>query len=230
LEYDPAVDEIYEVATPDKEADGTKSKEKKFLVGTAEPSLLAYYSGEVLQETQLPMKLCGYSQCYRSEIGSYGKDVKGIFRVHEIMKIEQVVICKNDLNESLEWLEKLAANAEDILQGLNLPYRVMQLCTGEMGQPQYKKYDIETWMPSRNGYGETMSDSVMLEFQSRRAKIRYRTKNGELKYVHMLNNTALASPRILIAIFENYQKADGSIAIPEALQKYVGKKVIKKYV
>src|SRR3989338_2160072 len=213
-----------------KTFDDEKESDTRYLIGTAAVPPASYHSGEVLNEKDLPICYAGFSTGYRREIGSYGKDVKGIFRVHEIMKIEQVVICKNDLKESLSWLEKLAENAEDILQGLNLPYRVMQLCTGEMGQPQYKKYDIETWMPSRNGYGETMSDSVMLEFQSRRAKIRYRTKNGELKYVHMLNNTALASPRILIAIFENYQKADGSIAIPEALQKYVGKKVIKKYV
>lgn len=213
-----------------KTFDDEKESDTRYLIGTAEVPLVSYHGGEVFNEKDLPICYAGFSTGYRREIGSYGKDVKGIFRVHEIMKIEQVVICKNDLNESLEWLEKLAANAEDILQGLNLPYRVMQLCTGEMGQPQYKKYDIETWMPSRNGYGETMSDSVMLDFQSRRAKIRYRTRAGELKYVHMLNNTALASPRILIAIWENYQQADGSIAVPEVLQKYVGKKVIKKYV
>jgi len=213
-----------------KTFDDEKETDVRYLAGTAEVPLVSYHSGEILNEKDLPKLYAGFSPCFRREIGTYGKDAKGLYRIHEFLKIEQVVLCKNDLAESLDWLEKLADNAEAILQGLKLPYRIMQLSTGEMGQPQYKKYDIETWMPSRNGYGETMSDSVMLEFQSRRAKIRYRTKNGELKYVHMLNNTALASPRILIAIFENYQKADGSIAIPEALQKYVGKKVIKKYV
>jgi seryl-tRNA synthetase len=210
-----------------KTYDDEKEKDIRYLAGTAEVPLVSYHSGEVLNEKDLPICYAGFSPCFRREIGTYGKDAKGLYRIHEFLKIEQVVICKNDLQESLNWLEKLAENAEIILQGLKLPYRVVQLSTGEMGQPQYKKYDIETWMPSRNDYGETMSDSAMLEFQSRRANLRYRTKTGEVKFVHMLNNTALASPRILIAIWENYQQADGSILIPEVLQKYVGKKIIK---
>ncbi len=210
-----------------KTFDDEAEKDVRFLAGTAEVPLVSFHAGEVLQEKNLPILYAGFSPCYRREIGSYGKDTKGIYRVHEFMKIEQVVICKNDEAESLDWLEKLSGYAEEMLQELELPYRKMLMCTGDMGEPQIKKYDIETWMPSRNSYGETMSDSFMGEFQSRRANIRYKTKKGEIKFVHMLNNTALASSRILIAIFENYQQKDGSIKVPEVLQQYVSKTVIK---
>jgi len=209
-----------------KTFDDEAEEDVRYLSGTAEVPLVSYHSGETLNEKDLPILYAGFSPNYRREIGSYGKDTKGIYRVHEIMKIEQVVICKNDMKESLEWLEKLAGYAEEMLKELKLPYRVMMMSTGDMGEPQIKKYDIETWMPSRKNYGEVMSDSLMGEFQARRAQIKYRTKKGEIKYVHMLNNTALASPRLLIAIWENYQKKDGSVKIPEVLQKYVGKKVI----
>ena len=211
-----------------KTFDDEAETDVRFLSGTAEVPLVSYHAGETLNEKDLPLLYAGFSSNYRREIGSYGKDTKGVYRVHEIMKIEQVVICKNDMKESLEWLEKLAGYAEEMLKELKLPYRVMMMCTGDMGEPQIKKYDIETWMPSRKSYGETMSDSVMGEFQSRRAGIRYKTKKGEVKFVHMLNNTALASPRILIAIMENYQTKDGSIRVPKVLQKYVGGKIILK--
>lgn len=213
--------DIYKTFNDEKEEDA------RYLAGTAEVPLVSYHSDEILNEKDLPILYAGFSSCYRREIGSYGKDTKGIYRIHEFMKIEQVVLCKNDMKESLEWLEKLADYAEEMLKELKLPYRVMMMCTGDMGEAQIKKYDIETWMPSRKGYGETMSDSLMGESQSRRANIKYRTKDGKTKYVHMLNNTALAGPRILIAIWENYQQKDGSIKVPEVLQKYVGKKVIK---
>ena len=209
-----------------KTFDDEAEQDVRYLSGTAEVPLVSYHAGEVLNEKDLPLLYAGFSPNYRREIGSYGKDTKGIYRVHEIMKIEQVVLCKNDEKESLEWLEKLSGFAEEMLKELKLPYRVMMMCTGDMGEPQIKKYDIETFMPSRKNYGETMSDSFMGEFQSRRAKIRYKTKKGEVKFVHMLNNTALASPRILIAIMENYQTKDGSIKVPKVLQKYLGKKVI----
>ena len=211
-----------------KTFDDEAETDVRFLSGTAEVPLVSYHAGETLNEKDLPLLYAGFSSNYRREIGSYGKDTKGVYRVHEIMKIEQVVICKNDMKESLEWLEKLAGYAEEMLKELKLPYRVMMMCTGDMGEPQIKKYDIETWMPSRKSYGETMSDSVMGEFQSRRAGIRYKTKKGKVKFVHMLNNTALASPRILIAIMENYQTKDGSIRVPKVLQKYVGGKIILK--
>jgi seryl-tRNA synthetase len=199
-----------------------------FLAGTAEVPLVSYHAGEVLNEKDLPLKYAGFSPCYRKEIGNYGKDTTGIFRVHEFMKIEQVILCANDLSESIKWHEQLANYAEDILQDFGLHYKVLLMCTGDMGEPQMKKYDIETWMPGRNEYGETMSDSIMGDFQSRRANIRYRAKDGTMKYVHMLNNTAIASTRMMIALWENYQQPDGSIKVPEVLVPYVGFDIIKR--
>jgi seryl-tRNA synthetase len=193
-----------------------------YLAGTAEVPLVSYHAGETLNEFDLPLLYAGFSPCYRREVGSYGKDTRGIYRVHEFMKIEQVILCKADMDESLSWHEKLASYAEEMLKELGLHYQVILMCTGDMGEPQVKKYDIETWMPSREGYGETMSDSIMGDFQARRANIRYRTKNGDIKFVHMLNNTALASTRMLIALWENYQQADGSIKIPPVLVPYLG--------
>lgn len=201
-------------------------KDEVFLAGTAEVPLCAYHADETFNESDLPKKYAGYSACFRREAGSYGKDTKGIYRLHQFNKIEQVIFCKNDINESLKWHDWLLNNSEEILKDLKLPYRVMLMCTGDMGEPQIKKYDIETWMPSRNSYGETQSDSIMGEFQARRLNIRYRTKDGQSKFVHMLNNTAIASPRILIPILENYQQKDGSVIIPEVLREYVGKEII----
>jgi seryl-tRNA synthetase len=206
---------------------GEKEEDVRWLAGTAEVPLVSYHAGEIFNEKDLPLLYCGFSPCFRREIGNYGKDTRGTYRIHEFLKVEQVVLCRNDWKESEKWHEALLKNSEEILQELNLPYRVMLMCTGDMGEPQAKKYDIETWMPGRGEYGETMSDSIMTDFQSRRANIKYRTKNGELKYVHMLNNTAVASPRILIAILENYQTREGWVRVPEVLQKYVGKEIIK---
>lgn len=220
-EYNPEVDEIYQVATSDKEIDGKTSKDKKFLVGTAEPSLLAYYAGEVLKEEDLPIKLCGYSQCYRSEIGSYGKDTKGLYRVHEFMKVEQVVFSKADIAESDKLQQEMMAISKEMHEELGLPYRQLQICTGDMGVGKYKMFDIEAWLPSRKNYGETGSASNFLDWQSRRLDVKYIDKKGEKKYVYMLNNTALPSPRIFMALLENYQKKDGSVKIPEVLQKYM---------
>ncbi len=210
-----------------KTFDDNEEKDERYLAGTAEIPLVSFHMDEILREKDLPLKYAGHSQCYRREIGSYGKDTTGMYRVHEFTKIEQVILCKNDWKESEKWHEALRSYSEEMLQELELPYRVLLMCTGDMGEPQVKKYDIETWMPSRKNYGETMSDSIMGEFQSRRANIRYQTSNGEIKYVHMLNNTALASPRILIALLENHQQEDGSIKIPKVLQTYIGKKFIK---
>ncbi|MCX8008691.1 MAG: serine--tRNA ligase [Patescibacteria group bacterium] len=199
----------------------------QYLAGTAEVPVTAYFANEILQEEDLPQKFVAFSPCFRREAGSYGKDTKGLYRLHQFNKIEQVIISKNDMNTSIALHEELLSNAEEILQDLRLPYRVLLMCTGDMGEPQVKKYDIETWMPGRNAYGETMSNSIMGEFQSRRLRIRYRTKEGKLQYAHTLNNTAIASPRILIPILENYQQKDGSIRIPDVLQSYVGKKEIR---
>lgn len=228
LDYNPEVDEIYQIATSDKEASGAASKEKKFLVGTAEPSLLAYYANEVLSEKDLPIRMCGFSQCYRSEIGSYGKDTKGMYRVHEFMKVEQVVLAKDSITESDKLQKEMVNISEELHKELGLPYRKLQICTGDMGTGKYKMFDLEAWMPGLNRWGETGSASNFLDWQSRRLNVKYVDKNGEKKFVYMLNNTALATPRTFIAILENYQQSDGSVLVPKILQKYVGKKVIKQ--
>jgi seryl-tRNA synthetase len=207
-------------------ADETDPKNDYFLAGTAEVPLVSMYAGETLKEKDLPIKMVGYSPCYRREIGSYGKDTKGFYRVHEFTKIEQVVICKNDLEESIKWHEKMLEFSEEILQELGLHYQVLLMCTGDMGEPQAKKYDLEAWMPGRDGYGEVGSDSIMTDFQARRANIKYVDNKGNTKYVHMLNNTVVPSVRVLIAIWETYQQKDGSIKIPPVLVPYMGKEVI----
>ena len=199
-----------------------------YLTGTAEVPLVSYFQDEVLSEKDLPIKMIGFSPCYRKEAGSYGKDTKGVYRVHEFVKTEQVVICKNDLEESKKIHDEMMNLTEEIAQDLKLPYQVLLMCTGDMGEPQAKKYDLEAWMPGRNSYGELASDSIMLDFQARRANIRYRDDKNEMQYVHMLNNTASNSPRWLVAIFENYQQADGSIKIPSVLVPYIGKDIIKR--
>lgn len=203
-------------------------KDDVYLAGTAEVPVTAYYSDEILKEEDLPKKFVAFSPCFRREAGSYGKDTKGLYRLHQFNKVEQLIISTNDSGKSLTLLEELLANAEEILQDLKLPYRVISMCTGDMGEPQVKKYDIEAWMPSRNSYGETMSDSFMGDFQARRLKIRYRTKDGKTQFCHTLNNTAIASPRILIPILENYQQKDGSIRVPKVLVPFVGKDVISR--
>ncbi len=210
-------------------------KDDMYLAGTAEVPVTSYFADEMLLEKDLPKKFVAFSSCYRREAGSYGKDTKGVYRVHQFNKIEQVIVAPAETSTSLTLHEELLANSEEILQDLGLPYRVLLMCTGDMGEPQVKKYDVETWMPGRpsagsgyGNYGETMSNSFMGDFQSRRLKIRYKAKDGSTKYVHTLNNTAIASPRILIAILENYQQADGSIRIPEVLQPLVGKKEIRR--
>lgn len=220
-EYDPEIDEVYQVASKDKESSGESSKEKKFLVGTAEPSLLAYYSDEVLKEDQLPIKIVGYSQCYRSEIGSYGKDTKGFYRVHEFMKVEQVVLMKADVEESIKMHDSMLEISKEIHAELGLPYRVLKICSGDMSAGKFRAYDIEAWMPSRDSFGETGSASNFLDWQARRLNVKYMDANGEKKHVYMLNNTVLPSPRPFIAILENFQQADGSVLIPEVLRKYM---------
>ncbi|MEC0240903.1 serine--tRNA ligase [Paenibacillus dokdonensis] len=195
--------------------------EDKWLVGTSEVSLVSYYSDEIVDVTD-PIRLAGMSACYRREIGSAGRDVRGLYRVHQFAKVEQVVLCKNDPAVSEAVLQEITGHAEGILKLLELPYRVMAVCTGDMSQKTHKQYDIETWMPSREAYGETHSSSNLLDFQARRSNIRYRDEEGNLQYCHTLNNTAVASPRILIPLLENHQQADGSIYIPEALRPYMG--------
>ncbi|MCA9385394.1 serine--tRNA ligase [Candidatus Dojkabacteria bacterium] len=219
---------IYTVESLKDSEDDDSNKEKKFLIGTSEPSLLNYHSDEVLDESQLPLKLAGFSQCYRSEIGSYGRDTRGIYRIHEFMKIEQVVICKNSEEEAEKFHNLMISYSEELLQSLKLPYRLLQICTGDMGAGKYKMYDIETWMPSRESYGETHSASNLLDWQTRRLNLRVQDAHGEKYYPYALNNTVVASPRILIAIWENYQNSDGSITVPEVLREYVGTDIINQ--
>lgn len=229
LSYDSAIDEVYQVATHDKESDGSDSKEEKFLVGTAEPSLLAYYSGEVLDGKTLPVKLAGFSQCYRSEIGSYGKDTKGMYRVHEFMKVEQVVLAPADRELANTLQDEMVAISEEMHTELGLPYRKLQISTGDMSAGKYRAFDLEAWMPGMNRYGETGSASNFLDWQSRRLNVKYTDPaTGEKKYVYMINNTALPSPRIFIALLENYQQEDGSVLVPEVLRPFVGKEKIEK--
>jgi seryl-tRNA synthetase len=200
-----------------------------YLVGTSEVSLTAYHMGETLEEKNLPRLYVGMSPCFRREAGTYGKDTAGLYRIHQFDKVEQVVICKNDVEESKRWHESILGNAEALLQALELPYRVVHVCTGDLGQGQAAKYDIETWMPSRNSYGETHSASRFYDFQARRLNLRYRDGQGKVHFCHTLNNTVIASPRVLIPIMELYQNADGSITVPKALRPYMnGMEVIRK--
>lgn len=196
------------------------TEEDKWLVGTSEVPLVSFYSGEIVDVTQ-PIRLAAASLCFRSEVGSGGRDVHGLYRVHQFAKVEQVVFCEASEEASEQLLQEITANAEELLQKLELPYRVVAVCTGDMSQKTYKQYDIETWMPSRRAYGETHSSSNLLDFQARRSNIRYRDAEGKLRYCHTLNNTAVASPRILIPLLENHQQEDGSILIPQALRPYM---------
>jgi seryl-tRNA synthetase len=225
------LDQKYLVGTgyfPWGKEDHYKTQDDKALAGTAEVALTSYYADEVLDETALPTKLVGLSPCFRREIGSYGKDTKGVFRIHYFNKVEQVVLLPEGEDLSREWHEKMLGFAEQLLQNLGLSYQVLLMCTGDMGPGQRKKYDIETWFPSQNTYRETHSDSYFLDFQSRRLNIRYKNAQGELKYVCTLNNTVAATPRLLAAVLENYQQADGSIIVPEVLRSYTGFDRIKQ--
>ncbi|MGG1618038.1 serine--tRNA ligase [Paenibacillus sp. NRS-1782] len=203
------VDQTYRIAGEDQ-----------WLVGTSEVPLVSYYSGEIVDVTD-PIRLAAVSVCFRNEVGSAGRDVHGLYRVHQFAKVEQVVICEASLDASEQMFLEITHNAEDLLQLLELPYRKMAVCTGDMAQKTYKQVDIETWMPSRQAYGETHSSSQLLDFQARRSNIRYRDASGKLQYAYTLNNTAVASPRILIPLLENHQQEDGSIRIPEALRRYM---------
>jgi seryl-tRNA synthetase len=197
-------------------------KDDLFLIGTSEVPVTAYHSGEVLAEGDLPKLYAGTSTCYRREAGAAGKDTKGLYRIHQFSKVEQVVICRADEEESRRHHRFILENAEDVIRALELPYRVVSVCGGDLGAAQVEKFDIETWMPSRGGYGETHSASRFHDYQARRLNLRYRDAGGKLRFCHTLNNTAIASPRILIAILENGQEADGSVRIPEALRPYLG--------
>lgn len=196
-------------------------RDGKSLVGTAEVPLTAYHKDEILDEADLPLKYAAVSTCFRREAGAAGKDTYGIYRIHFFDKVEQVVICRADEAESERFHHEIIANAEAVLQALELPYRVMIVCTGDMGLGKVEMYDIETWMPSRKEYGETHSASRFGEFQARRLNLRYRDGQKKIRVCHTLNNTVIASPRILIPLLELNQNADGSVTIPAALRPYM---------
>ena len=191
------------------------------LAGTAEVPLTAYHSGEILAEDDLPLKYVAWSPCYRREAGTYGKDTHGLYRIHQFQKIEQVIVCKNDEQESVEHHQRILANSEAVVQALGLAYRVVNVCAGDLGRGQVQKFDIECWMPSRKNYGETHSASRFGEFQARRLNLRYRGADKKTHFCHTLNNTVVASPRILISILECNQNADGSVTIPQVLRPYM---------
>jgi seryl-tRNA synthetase len=210
-------------------------KDQLNLAGTAEVPLTAYHYGEILNADELPKKYVALSSCFRREAGAAGKDTYGLYRIHQFDKIEQVVICKNSAEESNKFHNEILAHAEAVMQALELPYRVANVCTGDLGRGQAKKFDIETWMPSRNNYCETHSASKLYDFQARRMNLRYKPSPGSrvtghgTRFCHTLNNTVIASPRILIPILELYQNTDGSITIPKVLQPYMNgkEKIIK---
>ena len=194
------------------------------LVGTAEVPVTAYRSGELLKEEELPLKFVAMSTCFRREAGAAGKDTRGLYRIHQFDKVEQVIIGPNDVDQSIEYHKEILANSEAVMQAIGLPYRIVNVCTGDLGRGQAQKFDIEAWMPSRKSYGETHSASRFYEFQARRMNLRYKTADKKNVFCHTLNNTVIASPRVLIPILELNQNADGSITIPEVLRQYMGGK------
>lgn len=216
-----AQDEVYYMPSDDT-----------YLSGTAELVLNSLHADEILSENDLPVLYAGFSPCFRREAGAAGKDTRGLVRVHQFLKTEQFVICKNDINESEYWHKKLLQISEEVLQDLELPYQVLEICTGDMGAPKYRQYDLEAWTPSQNCYRETHSCSNITEWQARRTNLRYRdNKDGKVRFAHTLNNTGIATPRILVPFIENHQQEDFSVRIPEKLQPYMGgKKFIGKNV
>ncbi len=213
---------------PQGEDDLYKTQDGDYLAGTGEVATMSYYSGEVLDQTELPKKIIAFSPCFRREAGSHSKDTKGLIRVHEFFKLEQVILCEASHNASVDFHEELLKNTEEIMQALEIPYRVLLMCTADIGLGHVKKYDIEAWVPSQNTYRETHSASYFHDFQTRRLNIRYKDAEGKMRFAHSLNNTAIATPRILVSILENNQQADGSIKVPKVLVPYMnGIEVIK---
>ncbi|MFH1402602.1 MAG: serine--tRNA ligase [Patescibacteria group bacterium] len=221
---------------PQSEEDLYKVDEEMYLSGTSEVPMMGLYMDEVIDKKDFPLKYVAFSPCFRKEAGSHGKDTKGLVRVHEFFKVEQVVLCEADHSKSVELHEEIRQNAEDIMQALNIPYHIVVNCGGDLGLGQVKKYDLEAWVPNQNKYRETHSASYFHDFQTRRLNIKYRDddpnseggQGGKLKFAHSLNSTAIPTPRVLVPLIENNQQADGSIKIPEVLQKYIGKDIITK--
>ena len=197
-------------------------KDELWLAGTAEIALTSLHTGEILEGAQLPIRYAGYSPCFRREAGSAGRDVRGLLRVHQFYKVEQYVICADDPEESAKWHERLLANAETIVRELEIPYQVVETSTGDMGLGKYRMNDIESWVPTLGKYRETHSCSTLHDWQARRANLRWRDSDRKVRFVHTLNNTAIASPRILVPLLENHQTADGRVRLPKALQELMG--------
>lgn len=216
-----AEEQIYAVGVQ-KEEGAALEDDGLSLIGTSEVSVMGYHSDEVFDVKELPKKYCGLSNCFRREAGTYGKDTKGLYRIHQFEKVEQVVLCEANIDHALSLFEEIRTNAQEVLEALELPYRIMDVCTGDMGQGKVFMQDIETWMPSRDGYGETHSCSYLGDFQTRRLNIKYTDAKGDRRFAHSLNNTCIASPRILIPILELYQNKDGTVTVPEALRPYMG--------
>lgn len=215
---------------PQGEDDLYKTQDNDYLAGTAEVATMAFHSNEVLDKKDLPKKYLSFSPCFRREAGSYSKDVKGLIRVHEFYKVEQVILCEGNHDESVKYHEELNRNTEEFIEKLKIPYHTVVNCGADLGLGQVKKYDIELWVPGEDTYREIGSASYFHDFQTRRLGIKYRDEGGKLKYTHSLNSTAIPTPRVLVSLVENYQQADGSITIPEVLRPYMGgkEKISKK--
>lgn len=211
---------------PQGEDDLYRTQDNEYLAGTGEVATMGYYMDEIVDASQFPIKFLSYSPCFRREAGSHSKDTKGLIRVHEFFKWEQVVLSEASHQTSVELHEELTQNAEEFLQKLGLPYHVVVNCGGDLGLGQVKKYDLEAWMPSQDTYRETHSSSYFHDFQTRRLNIRYKDAEGKTQFAHSLNNTAAAMPRILSMLVENYQQADGTVRTPDALKPYVGKEIL----
>ncbi len=207
---------------PQGEEDLYKTQDDAYLAGTGEVATMGYHMDEVLERGSLPVKFLAFSPCFRREAGAHGKDVGGLIRVHEFHKWEQVVLCKAEHDESVRLHEWLNRNTEEFIELLGIPYHTVVNCGGDLGLGQVKKYDVELWVPGEEKYREISSASYFHDFQTRRLNIRYRSDDGTLKFVHSLNATAIPTPRILVSIVENNQRADGSITIPDALVPYLG--------
>ncbi|MCD5381876.1 MAG: serine--tRNA ligase [Candidatus Pacebacteria bacterium] len=211
---------------PNEAEDVYHTQDNDYLIGTSEVSTMGYRSDEVLDKKELPSKWLSFSPCFRREAGSHGKDTKGLIRVHEFFKLEQVILCEASHEESVTWHEWLNKNTEEFIESLGIPYRTVLNCGGDLGQGQVKKYDVELWVPLEKKYREISSASYFHDFQTRRFNIRYRDEDGKVKYAHSLNCTAIPTPRVLVSLVENFQQADGSVRIPEVLQQYIGKDTI----
>lgn len=205
-----------------------QTQDDDYLAGTSEISMMGFHAEEIIDQSELPIRYLGFSPCYRREAGSHGKDTKGLVRVHEFYKLEQLILCEANHETSVAFHEEINRNFEEFLESLGLPYRRLVICTGDLKGAQVKSYDTEAWVPSQNAYRELSSASYYHDFQTRRFNIRYKDKEGKMRFAHSLNCTAAATPRLLVPLIEHYQNADGSITVPEVLRPYLGKDIITR--